>query len=323
MRIGEKRAGSGPGHRHGPRAAATALRACVPTRRRPNGLGVLIAATALGGCAYHHPYPEDWAPVATDPALCADIGADYTPFDFHSRRVISWIAGAPEPKPPARQLAADRLRLRVVDHTLTATAYLDGATLAQRQYAIECRGDALTLKLGTHVLAEQGVVGFESTAFDLRKDASGAVVVQLHSSGVGSYGVFPIAGASSTWIGRFVPFRAGAVIPQPPPVRPPLCEYDVSQILVATRQDAEAIEQSLDRGADFEQLASTHNRLIWRWQKGRVGWIPPTLFPAWTPVLATLERGQYSRTPVEDYAGWHILRLNAVRPEGCVAAAAP
>ncbi len=285
---------------------------------------LLTSAMALAGCASHGSYPTDWAPIAQDPALCAHVAGDYTPFDFPSRLIMSGIAGAPDPEPPAKAVAADRLRLRVADGSLTATAYLAGTIVAQRRYAIECRGDVVTLDLGTTFHGEQGVIGIESTKFTLQKDAAGAIVVQRQSSGVGAYGLFPIAGETSGWVGRFLPYRAGALIPQSPKRPPPPCEFNVSQIMVRTQQEADAIEQALAGGADFEQLAATHNRIFYmRWQKGRVGWIPSTLFPKWKPVIVSLKKGEYSRTPVKDDAGWHILRLNATRPEGCVATESP
>ncbi|SBP87980.1 peptidylprolyl isomerase [Thiomonas delicata] len=283
----------------------------------------VVFAVATSGCAYHEPYPEKWAPIANDPLLCAHINGEYTPYDYRSRLVISWVAGNAYPEPPAKVVAADRLDLRISGNSLTATAYLDGAIIAQKQYDFQCSGDSLILDLGRRFQAGQGTVGYDSTLLRVRKDTSGSLVVNEESSGVGAYGPIPFAGSSSAWVGRLLPYDPGAMIPQKPIERPQACEYNVSQIFVDTREEAEKVEQALDQGESFEQLAAIRNRPFLRLQKGLVGWISPNVFPKWRATIVGLKKGEYSRVPVEDQAGWHIIKVNDVRPDGCIAVMAP
>lgn len=283
----------------------------------------VVFAVVISGCAYHEPYPGKWALIVNDPLLCTHVNGEYTPHDYRSRLVISWVAGNAYPEPPAKVVAADRLGLRILGNTLTATAYLDGATIAQKQYDIQCGGDSLVLDLGRRFQAGQGTVGYESTLLRIRKDASGSLVVSEESAGVGAYGPIPFAGSSSAWVGRFRPYDPNAMIPQNPIQRPRACEYSVSQIFVDNREDAESVEQALGQGASFEQLAATRNRPFLRLQKGLLGWISPNIYPKWAPIIAGLKKGEYSRTPVRDEAGWHIIKVNDVRPEGCIAVMTP
>jgi hypothetical protein len=283
----------------------------------------VVLTVAVSGCAYHEPYPEKWAPIANDPLLCAHINGDYTPYDYRSRLGISWVAGNPYPEPPAKVVAADRLRLRISGNSLTATAYLDGEIVAQKQYDLQCSGDSLVLDLGGRFQAGQGTVGYDSTLLRVRKDTSGSIVVNEESSGIGAYGPIPLAGSSSAWVGRLLPYDPDAMIPQKPVERPPACEYNVSQILVDSRGEAEKVERALGQGESFEQLAATRNRPFLRFQKGLLGWIPPNVFPKWGPTIVGLKKGEYSRAPVKDEAGWHIIKVNDVRPDGCVAVMTP
>lgn len=286
-------------------------------------VGLLFAAFILAGCAYQQPYPEHWAAVAQGVPLCASISGDYTPFDYESRLAISWIAGNPNPKPPAKVLPADRLALRLSGATLTATAFLDGVAITEKQYPVQCGADSIVLDLGKGLQAGQGVVGYESTRMVLRRDVSGALVVNQHSSGVGAYGPIPFAGSSSAWVGRLLPYDPKAVIPQEPRGPAPPCEYELYQIRTSTRQQADEVEAALDRGESFEQLASTHNRWALRVGKGRLGWVHADWFPKLAPTIVGLRPGEVSRAPVQDEAGWHILKVTGVRPEGCVAPALP
>lgn len=284
---------------------------------------LLVVAAATSGCASNEPYPEKWPRLANDPALCAHIDGDYTPYDYPSRLVISRIAGKDASKQPAEVVAADRLGLKITDKTLTATAYLDGKIIAQSQHDIQCGGESLLLDLGGKFEAGQGTLGFESTLLRLRKDFAGSIVVNRESSGIGAYGPIPFAGSTSGWIGRFLPYDPNTTIPQKPSDRPKPCQYNISQIRVDTKEDAEKIEKALNDRESFEQLAATNNQFFLRIEKGLIGWVSPSLFPKWGPTIVGLKKGEYSSKPLEDEAGWHIIKVNDVRPAGCVAPMAP
>ncbi len=285
-------------------------------------LWVLLAA-ATSGCAYKEQYPETWAPIANDPALCANVSGEYTPFDYRSRFVISWMAGNGNPKPPAKVIAADKLDVRIRDETLTAAAYLDGKIIAKKQYNVHCGGASIVLDLGKSLVSGQGVVGYSSDLLRLRKDSTDSLVVALESSGAGAFGPIPFAGSSAVWVGRFLPYQPGAVIPQDHPQPPPSCEYNVSQIWVDTREKAEKVEKALAQGESFDELAATDNRFLMRLTKGRMGWVHPEWYPTFKETIVRLKNGEYSRLPIEDKEGWHIIKVNGVRPDGCTPVMAP
>ena len=284
----------------------------------------LVISLSITGCAYNEPYPQQWAPVVHDQNLCAHLSGGYSPYDYRSRLVMSWVAGNPDPKPPVKVLAADRLQLTVANQTITATAWLNGAVITQQQYPLQCSGDSLALNIGGKFESGQGIIGYGSTLFRLHKDAAGAIVVNEESSGAGAYGLIPFVVAnSSTWVGRFVPYDSRMGLPQPPADRPQPCQYNISQIMVDTQEKADNIEQMLGQGASFHHLAATENRFFMRLGNGLLGWVYPNVFPGWGTTIVSLKKGEYSRIPIKDDAGWHIIKINDIRPADCTVIMAP
>lgn len=278
-------------------------------------------AIFCGGCAFHQPYPDTWATVVNDPQLCTHLSGSFTPYDYYSRLVISWIA--PSEGSQDHPVAADRLDLKIAGNTLTAIAYLDGRETGKKQYDIQCGKESLALDLGTKFGAGQGTVGYATNVLRLQMDSSGAVVVNDASSGIGAYGPIPFAGSSSSWVARFLPYVPGAAIPQDPSLQSAnsaSCTYNVSHILLDTKEAADKVEKDLEQGQDFDQLAGTENsRYLMRLTKGRLGWVKPDYFPTLGSTIASLRKGEFNRVPVKDNSGWHIIRINDVRPEGCTA----
>jgi peptidyl-prolyl cis-trans isomerase C len=92
-------------------------------------------------------------------------------------------------------------------------------------------------------------------------------------------------------------------------------EYNVSQIVVATENQARELLKELDRGAVFEVLAqksSIHKDSVE--QGGLLGWaLPVQLLEPLGNTVVSLGKGKVSSAPIQTSYGWHILRLNDVR----------
>lgn len=93
-------------------------------------------------------------------------------------------------------------------------------------------------------------------------------------------------------------------------------EYRFSQILVATEKDAQFILSRLSYGESFELLAKDKSldRLSAN-QGGAINWIlPGQLIAPLGDVLINLNRGKVNQAPIVSKLGWHIIRLDDIRP---------
>jgi len=89
--------------------------------------------------------------------------------------------------------------------------------------------------------------------------------------------------------------------------------YRVSQIVVATREEAERLAAELRAGADFGELAREHSTARSRFAHGalgEVGW--GTMSPEWEAVVFALAPGETS-APFASPEGWQLVRLEARR----------
>ncbi len=93
-------------------------------------------------------------------------------------------------------------------------------------------------------------------------------------------------------------------------------EYKVRHILVEKEADAKEIIAQLKKGAKFEKLASEKSKDTGNRDKGGdLGWTAPaTYVKPFAEALVKLKKGQYTQTPVETQFGWHIVKLEDVRP---------
>ena len=276
-------------------------------------------AIFCGGCVYDQAYPDNWAPIASKPDLCSHLNGDFSPYDYYSRFIISWIA--PSKDNPDHPIAADKLDFKISGNTLLATAFLNGQELGQKQYEIQCGKTSLSLDLGSKFEAGQGTVGYSTHVLHFQMDSSGALVVNHASSGIGAYGPIPFGGSSSAWVARFVPYVPDAVVPQDPStqsgkIEP--CTYNVSHIVLDTEEEADKVENALQQGQDFARLAGTENsHYLMRLTEGKLGWVKPDYFPTLASTMTSLKKGEYNHVPVKDKLGWHILKINDIRPAVC------
>ena len=96
----------------------------------------------------------------------------------------------------------------------------------------------------------------------------------------------------------------------------PTREYRIRHIMVGTQEAAAQIIAQLGSGASFEKLAAEQSADAQSKSRGGdLGWVTTDrLVPAIAEVVAKLEKGRFTETPVRGEAGWHVVRLDDERP---------
>ncbi len=93
----------------------------------------------------------------------------------------------------------------------------------------------------------------------------------------------------------------------------PSKEYHARHILVATEDEAKAIKADLDKGSDFNQLASEKSSDSSAKNGGDLGWFGlGMMVKPFEDAVVALEPGKIS-DPVKSDFGWHIIKLDEVR----------
>ncbi len=92
-------------------------------------------------------------------------------------------------------------------------------------------------------------------------------------------------------------------------------EYQARHILVASEAEAKSIAAQLKKGAKFDKLASEKSQDPGsKARGGELGWITRgNVVPQFGDTLAKLKKGETSE-PVQTQFGWHIIKLEDVRP---------
>ncbi len=92
-------------------------------------------------------------------------------------------------------------------------------------------------------------------------------------------------------------------------------EFNASHILVETEEEALALIEELENGADFGMLARQNSTGPSGPNGGQLGWFGPgSMVPAFEEAVLALEVGEISE-PVQTEFGWHVITLNEVRDE--------
>lgn len=92
-------------------------------------------------------------------------------------------------------------------------------------------------------------------------------------------------------------------------------EYHIKHINVVTEDEALNIIKSLDEGEDFSALATKLSLDKSRENGGDLGWVNnSTILPQVFDHLISMEKGSYSKTPVQSQAGWQVLLMVENRP---------
>jgi peptidyl-prolyl cis-trans isomerase C len=92
-------------------------------------------------------------------------------------------------------------------------------------------------------------------------------------------------------------------------------EYHARHILVENEADAKAIIAKLKGGAKFEDLAKQSKDPGSAANGGDLDWVQPGKFvPEFSKAMTSLQKGQYSQEPVKTQFGYHVIKLEDVRP---------
>jgi len=92
-------------------------------------------------------------------------------------------------------------------------------------------------------------------------------------------------------------------------------EYHARHILVATEDEAKAIIAKLKGGAKFEELAKASKDPGSAANGGDLDWASPGNFvPEFSKAMTSLQKGQITETPVKSQFGYHVIKLEDVRP---------
>ncbi len=90
-------------------------------------------------------------------------------------------------------------------------------------------------------------------------------------------------------------------------------EYKPRHVLVETELEAKAIIAKLQSGTPFEEVAKESRDPGSKERGGELGWSNPGMFvKPFSDAMVTLEKGQYTATPVKSDFGYHVIQLDDV-----------
>lgn len=93
----------------------------------------------------------------------------------------------------------------------------------------------------------------------------------------------------------------------------PVKEYHAAHILVATKEEADAIKAELDGGADFAEVAKTKSTDGSAANGGDLGWFNPSMMvKPFADAVVAAEIGTVVG-PIETEFGWHLIRVSEDR----------
>lgn len=93
----------------------------------------------------------------------------------------------------------------------------------------------------------------------------------------------------------------------------PTTEWNASHILLETEEEAAAVKEELDGGADFAELARERSTGPSAPNAGSLGWFGAGMMvPQFEEAVRGLEPGEVSE-PFQTQFGWHVAKLNEVR----------
>ena len=91
-------------------------------------------------------------------------------------------------------------------------------------------------------------------------------------------------------------------------------EYHARHILVDTEQQAKDIIAKLKGGANWNELAKQSKDSSAN-NGGDLDWASPATFvPEFSKAMTSLQKGAITETPVHTQFGWHVIKLEDVRP---------
>ena len=88
----------------------------------------------------------------------------------------------------------------------------------------------------------------------------------------------------------------------------PDVEYKARHILLKTEDEARAVIEELEGGADFAELAKEKSTGPSGKTGGDLGWFGPgQMVESFSDAVAALEDGAFSKEPVKSQFGWHVI----------------
>lgn len=94
----------------------------------------------------------------------------------------------------------------------------------------------------------------------------------------------------------------------------PTREFNARHILLKEQDQAIAVIDLLDKGGDFSELAKEKSTGPSGASGGELGWFNESqMVKPFSEATAKLEKGQYTKAPVETQFGWHVIILDDVR----------
>ena len=93
-----------------------------------------------------------------------------------------------------------------------------------------------------------------------------------------------------------------------------ITEYKASHILLKSQKDAEAVIKELDNGAVFSDVAKAKSTGPTGPDGGDLGWFKAgQMVREFAQALTQMQKGTYSKTPVQTQFGWHVILLEDTR----------
>ena len=91
-------------------------------------------------------------------------------------------------------------------------------------------------------------------------------------------------------------------------------EYQARHILVETEDEAKNVITLLDSGQDFSELAKEKSTGPSGPRGGELGWFGAgQMVKPFSDAAAAMEKGSYTKTPVQTQFGWHVILLDDTR----------
>jgi len=92
-------------------------------------------------------------------------------------------------------------------------------------------------------------------------------------------------------------------------------EYHVRHILLGTEDEAKAVIAKLKAGASFEELAKQSKDTGSANNGGDLDWATPAAFvKPFSDAMVSLQKGQMTETPVQSQYGFHVIKVEDIRP---------
>lgn len=93
-------------------------------------------------------------------------------------------------------------------------------------------------------------------------------------------------------------------------------EYKARHVLVKTEAEAKAIIAQLDKKVAFDKLAREKSLDTGSAKNGGdLGWnVPGTFVKSFGEAMQKLKKGETTKAPVQTQFGWHVIRLDDMRP---------